>query len=217
MITPCQTCGGTGFVDLDTAKRCSCRKEVDRICALAIGNVPKEFWYSEKTPFNGETEPLIEHVRAWKIRNASRMGRGLVMFGPSGTGKTSAATLALSRAARRGYDVGYVTAPELVMSEIGDRDDETLYAWRGELLYDSHFLVIDELGKEHRKENSDYSLSILDLLLRRRRGDMKSTILITNFSWARFHQVYGESVWSIMADRAEKLQFHGEDRRQNRG
>lgn len=214
IVHRCELCGGLGVVGTPEAPRkCACARAVSRLATVAYGNLPREFWYAEDGTYDGPSASFIERLRNWPLRRARAEGQSALLLGECGVGKTTAAAIVLSRAARRGYTVGYVTAPDFVRTEIPDpREHEDFREWREDLL-GADFLVLDELGKEHRKEGSDYATVLIEMLLRRRRGDLKPTVVVTNMELATFKRVYGESIWSILSDRCMKLQFPPGDRR----
>lgn len=216
LIETCPTCGGRGFTtppDDDTLEPwdsfptpCECREELVRQCALTDGNVPPEFWGIEAAELT-ETRAL-KAVRAYAadLRRQIVAGRGLLMVGPNGTGKTASAILVLCAALRIEESIGFMSARDYVSTAYAR--DEDLSEWRARLAR-SRVLVLDELGKEHRAKDSEHAISELDDLLRWRRGRMLPTLIATNYDAEQIRAAYGESIWSILQDRFEWVPFSG--------
>jgi len=191
---------------------------------MRAANVPREFWTVEDLVFERNI-PARERVGAYveDLAGALKVGSGFLMTGRNGVGKTACACVVLATAARAGHSVAYLTSHDFVTSAIPASRDIELEQWRRELL-GADFLVLDEIGKEHRAAGSEYALSELDSLLRWRRGEARPTILITNFDAREFATTYGDSLWSAIRDRLEILKFRDGDfrselkkRRQRRG
>jgi DNA replication protein DnaC len=218
LIDACPDCRGTGFlrgtVELEDAEpwetassRCHCAEEVQFRVTLLGAHVPREFWRVEGLKFTrnvSQRAQVEEYVDDLGAARAS--GAGWLFIGQNGTGKTACGCVVLCRAARAGFSIGYLTAQEFVASAIAASRDPELGAWRSSLLA-ADFLFLDELGKEYRKEGSEFALAELDGLLRWRRGELRPTVIATNASVAELQTWYGESFFSILNDRAKRLQF----------
>lgn len=133
---------------------------------LGRAGIPPEFRRAELS----ECDPA---VAAW----ASDMGRGLLLKGEPGRGKTHAAC-ALLRAKAPDMSVAFVSASRLL--------DECREAIRGEGVnrvkgrYSSvGLLVIDDLGKERLTQ---WSLPVFFDVIDRRSSGMRPTIVTTNYS-----------------------------------
>jgi DNA replication protein DnaC len=190
---------------------CTCQKTVIFLTALRAANVPREFWEIEEVEFewNQAARARVEEYTA-DLAGALRAGAGFLMTGRNGVGKTSCACVILARAARAGRTVAYMTSHDFITSAIPASRDAELESWR-HALGAADFLVLDEVGKEHRAAGSEYALSELDSLLRWRRGENKPTVICTNFDAREFATTYGDSLWSAIRDRLEVLKFRDGD------
>jgi DNA replication protein DnaC len=213
-------CRGTGYLVEDSddlllsrTTPCTCNLEVRFHCALLAANVPREFWTVEGLEFerNVDHRATVEEYTL-DLAAARRTGRGFLMAGSNGVGKTASACVVLCRAARAGYSIGYVTVHDFVTSTIPASRDPDLDRWRRDLL-EAEFLVLDEVGKEHKAAGSEFVTSELDSLLRWRRGEFRPTVLCTNLEPRDFAAPdrYGASLWSIVRDRVEVLKFRDGD------
>ena len=215
IVRSCDRCDGRGFhVDHEEdgdwkQRRCVCVDRVDRICRLIRGNVPPEFWGADQIRFTQNREQR-RRVLAYSGDHEWRSGAGLILTGENGTGKTVCGCTVLIRVADHKKTVGYITSHDLISSIIRAESDREFGEWYKGLI-GSYCLVIDELGKEHRKEGSDWVFTGLDDVLRRRRGMNLPTILISNFTLAQMVKTYGESFASIRRGWLEVVRFDSGD------
>lgn len=218
LVEPCGVCRGTGRLMFDSddplmprSSPCTCQQTVIFLTALRAANVPREFWGIAEVEFE-MNKPARARVEEYThdLRGALRTGAGFLMTGRNGVGKTSCACVILARAARAGKSVAYMTSHDFITSAIPASRDAELEAWRRDLVT-ADFMVLDEVGKEHRAAGSEYALSELDSILRWRRGENKPTVICTNFEVPEFAKTYGDSLWSAIRDRLEVLKFRDGD------
>jgi DNA replication protein DnaC len=208
-------CGRSGSVtrrcgpdELDyTVTDCPCIASVRRKARLIHANVPVEFWRAEHDVLEwnaGHFEVVKDY--AGDLDTAMSDGRGLLLFGENGVGKTFSACHVLARALSQGYTAGYLTAQAFTTHTRASWNDPVLKAWL-DTITTADLLVLDEVGKEHRANGSEWVAAEFDTLLRARRGDLKPTIIISNLTMVQFKERYGVSLWSIMRDRMTVLQY----------
>lgn len=147
---------------------------------------------------------------------AVRHGRSLVVFGPTGTGKTHAAFGALRALSASGVQCRWValTASDL-FARLRPRhgvDSEEEFG----RLATAGVLVIDDIGAH---KGSEWTDEILTRLINHRYQDQRPTLYISNLppvpsrGVAGFDQVVGERVSSRLAECATELVITGPDRR----
>jgi DNA replication protein DnaC len=214
-------CRGTGYISRykpgevlsSGVDMCECRREVAFTVSMADGGVPKEFWGVESFDLVHNVDAFeVAKTYALDLRRARREGRGFVLYGSNGTGKTTFGTLVLAKAVRAGFSVGYILAEDYVRSPFRGEEHAR---WVIELER-ADFLFLDEMGKEHRKKGEaagGFDMVRLDVLIRSRRSAMLPTIIATNLSRTGFEERYGESIDSAVADRNEWLAFEPGDYR----
>lgn len=136
------------------------------------------------------------------------LGHSLMFFGFNGSGKTYTALLLQYEATRQNYDTYYVNAKDLqlLMNRVFFSKDVTVF----DQLELSHIencdlLVLDELGKESLTDNL---LSLLELLLKKRTAENRTTIIVTNLDVAQqeFDKRYGSSLSNLLH---EKYRIYG--------
>lgn len=218
----CPHCKGTGFKVVHGADplwpahdKCACADEAMFKYRLAAGNIPPEFRHVDTIEFEWNTK-VQEKVEKVDMRHSRSQGLGFLFVGLNGVGKSALAALWLIRAARAGFGIGFITAHDFVTNIIKAQDDAEFGDWFNGLL-NSDFLVIDELGKEHRKGiTSDYSQAALDSLFRDRRGAGLPTTVCSNHELNEIRTKYGESIWSLFSDRYQIVLFEDGDFRKNK-
>jgi len=102
-------------------------------------------------------------------------GRGLVVMGNVGSGKTSVLAYLARYALKRNIDVGYSYLPNLI-SQLLDRDaraDTKIMTQRTSLL------LLDDFGVEYA---NDFFCSIFDEIIEYRYAHKKSTVITTNLT-----------------------------------
>ena len=105
-------------------------------------------------------------------------GVGLILFGPNGTGKTSAAVVVAKEYRRRGFTVLFFEAADMkrtVVEREGFDEEQTLWERAREV----DVLVLDDLGKGNT-DSTGFGASLLDELVRTRCGSGLVTIITSN-------------------------------------
>jgi DNA replication protein DnaC len=146
-------------------------------------------------------------------------GRGLLLTGLPGTGKTTiAAAVACSiRTTGKGiyftrYE-DYLTARKALYND-NLPDDELSRAYNTLDRTETAFcVVLDDVGHEHRA--SEFASDTLAQLLRSRYDSGRPTVITTNLSDPQWAQAYSEPLRSFMAQACRTLTFTGTDRRRS--
>mgnify|MGYP004003864901 CR=1 FL=1 len=185
---------------------CVCKAKVQKKARLIASNIPSEFWKSETAGLEWN-KGHYERVKTYasKLGENRSSGSGLLMVGENGVGKTFSACHILTQALSNQFTAGYLTMHEF-MTYKKTWNDVRLKDWLDLLLF-CDFLVIDEVGKEYKAKGSDWVHAEFDTLLRKRRGYNLPTIIISNLTVIQFKERYGASLWSILRDRMDVLQY----------
>jgi len=145
---------------------------------MDLMRIPRRFWESS---FDAIPECEGRDVLRSYLRNIEDMldrGEGLLLWGPNGHGKTSAAVIVMMEARRRGASALFVQAETLRASVL----DGTMFSDEKTLLERARevdFLVLDDLGKEHAGETG-FSERLFENLIRGRTASKRTTLVTTN-------------------------------------
>jgi DNA replication protein DnaC len=159
------------------------------------------------------------------------IGRGLMLVGPAGTGKTTLAGLTLIelfrthpglffypqyRGRRDERRVRFLAMADLMAMKIeymrNDVTPERSQEIRESLddAREAVLLVLDDVGAEHRSA-SGYAEGEVARLIRSRHRNACPTIVTTNVRPMEWREVYGESLASFLAEAFEIVSIVGED------
>jgi DNA replication protein DnaC len=140
-----------------------------------------------------------------------REGKGLIMTGPVGTGKTSLAVCILRWAINQGYR-GYMISmtslfDTLMMLSKGPSEHYLKFESR---IQNCPLLVLDDFGAEY---DSEWVKNKVNSMLSERVERKRSTILTTNMSIKQIQSGYNERVYDRMKQTLFVLTFKGESQR----
>ncbi|WP_159048628.1 ATP-binding protein [Streptomyces sp. NRRL F-4489] len=159
----------------------------------------------------------------------SRLGRGVMLSGEPGRGKTTQACAALVSICRK-YQVDghFIRFSDYVQSKtksftLHNKVDKGLggeaaiaeterFAELETRLYTVPLLVLDDVGKEHRTA-SGYAAQQVTTLLRHRHDAMLPTIITTNLRGGEWAAVYDESTASFAMEAFDIVYVSGPDYR----
>ncbi|MGD6750322.1 AAA family ATPase [Streptomyces sp. BH105] len=158
----------------------------------------------------------------------SLVGRGLLLFGNAGTGKTTTAAAVLTEIRRTyGGPVFFVPFADYVQALIDHRNWRDLYQATGDEMARERFqqlqkmldkvlscplVVLDDLGKEHHTA-SGFAADVFDALIRGRHRNARPTILTSNNKPGDWDKTYNLSMQSFLTEACEVIQMTGRDRR----
>lgn len=207
----CEACGGVkGNMVLGGRDFCRCGRLVERGRAQLSAVDP-----DGAMRFDSLEDPHPTLGRAARLALAAargESGRGVAMFGRPGRGKSHVAVAACRRALSRGVAAGYYNVAELVgriQDTYSPREEETRRAVIEEVAR-RRFVVLDDLGKEHRSANVD---SIVYELVNALYLNRSTLLLCSNLLDSEYRERYDEAVRSRVAGMCEVVVVAGGDRR----
>lgn len=177
--------------------------------------IPKIFWgvrsddvTHNREVFDAIVEPYRKNWRAALIR-----GYSLLFLGDNGTGKTMFVSFLLTQAIKRGLTSYYTTFAQLDRDiKRGFRNSEA--ESRLDSMLDSDFVCIDEVGKEHFKEDS-YLNSQFEMILKRRYDDAEPMMLCSNTDFETLCKLYGSSIESMFDGKYQTVSLEPGDFRKS--
>ncbi len=219
-------CDGSGWIlgPEDVARECECRAQrLKRGRSRGVASVmpPRYRGVSfDRPPVSDmardlETKAAVNEVRHFAEELDQRLdaGRGLWLFGDTGTGKTTLAMLVSKAALAAGHSVAIYSLPKLLARIRRTYDSEPggdSYLAFFERLTSVDLLHIDDLGAEKR---SDWVLEQLYALINERYEAQRSVLVTTNLPHDQLEEQIGARTVSRLNEMCDEIAFFGADRR----
>jgi DNA replication protein DnaC len=223
---PLGVCDGSGWIlgPEDVARPCECRAtRLNKGRSRGISSVipPRYRGVSfDRPPVSDmardlQTKIAVNEVRGFVDDLEVRLqeGRGLWLFGDTGTGKTTLAMLISKAALEAGKTVAIYSLPKLLARIRRTYDSEPggdSYLSFFERLTSVDLLHIDDLGAEKR---SDWVLEQLYALVNERYEAQRSILITTNLPHPELEEQIGSRTVSRLTQICDEVEVRGEDRR----
>src|ERR1700749_1203484 len=221
-------CDGSGWIlgPEDVARPCDCRAErLNRGHSRGISSVIPARYRGvsfDRPPVSDmardlQTKAAVSAVRKYVEELDRRLaeGRGLWIFGDTGTGKTTLAMLVSKMALEAGHSAAIYSLPKLLAHIRRTYDSEPggdSYLAFFERLTSVDLLHIDDLGAEKR---SDWVLEQLYALINERYENERAVLVTTNLDEAELVEQIGRRTVSRLVEMCDgcMVPMHGEDHR----
>ncbi len=227
----CPECRDTGYVGQPVKRFCKCFER--RMMSLAYENANMAgleqqcFENSNLTIFPDEPTELginqrrmmayaFQYGEEYAQNFPDNSKRNLLLYGPSGLGKTYLLNCIARRVLDRGFSVLKVTAYRMLegmrKAHMGEDDQGEL-----RMMMECELLLIDDLGTEPLLRN--VSLEYLFTLFNERMVNRRHTVVATNLTPNDILTRYNERIYSRMVDQESTriFQFAGRDVRTRGG
>ncbi len=219
----CNICSDTGYTKKGSV--CRCLKEELMKAAIAssgIGDlIEKQSFenfelgiYSCDEKIYSMMKANLEAAKSY-AENFKNSRGNLLFIGKTGTGKTHISTAIAREVIKRGFDVIYDSAQNIINDfeadrfKSGYRDTES----RAEKYLECDLLILDDLGTEFITQ---FSISCLYNLINTRENRGLATIISTNLSSKELSVKYDDRICSrLLGKNYRALLFLGDDRRIN--
>jgi DNA replication protein DnaC len=223
---PLGVCDGSGWIlgPEDVARPCECRAaRLNKGRSRGISSVipPRYRGVSfDRPPVSDMARDLQTKIAVNEVKSfvddldvRLREGRGLWLFGDTGTGKTTLAMLISKAALEAGKTVAIYSLPKLLARIRRTYDSEPggdSYLSFFERLTSVDLLHIDDLGAEKR---SDWVLEQLYALVNERYEAQRSILITTNLPHPELEEQIGSRTVSRLTQICDEVEVRGEDRR----
>jgi DNA replication protein DnaC len=223
---PLGVCDGSGWIlgPEDVARACQCRADrLNRGRSRGISSVipPRYRGVSfDRPPVSDmardlQTKIAVSQVRGYVDDLDAQLadGRGLWIFGDTGTGKTTLAMLISKAALEAGRTVAIYSLPKLLARIRRTYDSEPggdSYLSFFERLTSVDLLHIDDLGAEKR---SDWVLEQLYALINERYETQRAVLITTNLPHPELEEQIGPRTVSRLTQMCDEVEVRGDDRR----
>lgn len=198
-IINCPTCNGSD-------PNCDCVKRYKFYNSMVISAIPLKYRYADINIIHvKELKPSLDAIKDYvaNLDQHKQDGKGLYIFGTTGTGKSYVSCYVLEEALKKHYTTFFCTV-EQYKRALFDKDMDYIYN-----VNESDFTLIDDYGREF-SDSKGFIDSQVDEMLRYRYDRNKSTIITSNIS-AR--DIENLRIKSILSDAYIKLPFDCADYR----
>ena len=190
----CPLCDDTGWKPIDEkgvrrVVRCECRREQVGQHRLADANIPKRYQhctFANFSAYNPSLERALEVARRVPGRfpsanNLREQGRGLLLEGPPGVGKTHLAVAVLKYVMESSGARGLFYDTRDLLRVIRSTYDASIRTTELEILrpvMTADLLVLDDLGAE---KTSEWVEETMNLIVNTRYNERRLTIFTSNY------------------------------------
>lgn len=223
----CEVCHGTLYDDNDIM--CSCMRLYINEIKLRETNIGKKYYAADLQFYKKNMKSLqvyvgdnkqpknvdffMKYIRLYISTFENRLvdGRGFLLTGECGCGKTGALSFIVKELKFLGYNVYYIDTNELLetISASYDKDKAAIEKLDNLKIYD--LLVLDDFGSEYGKDVWRYNIFLK--LLKSRYSKNKPTLMSTNLEADSLFEEFSEDVAprlsSVFAEIFEVLTLTG--------
>ena len=188
--------------------------------AYDLAGIPKRYasmsfdWLREHGTFPTENKEAYAIVKAYadNLKYNLDFGKGLILRGPAGTGKTSIAVSVLKRAIDMGKGGMMISMPNLLDNMLTlSKGDNVAFMDYERKLRNIPLLLLDDFGAEYSK--SEWVSAKVESIIIDRYNRMKPVVLTTNYSdsWTKDH--YSQRIYDRLRGEYEEAIFKGASHR----
>jgi DNA replication protein DnaC len=171
--------------------------------SLEISRMPNDLWACsiDKIPDKFSYKAVLKDFIK-NLYKTEKLGLGLYLYGPYGSGKSGAAVAIIKEAMRRGGRAIFLSSLELE-TVFGKNMDPELY----KAALNTHFLIFDDVGAE---KQIPWSPIWVETVVKLRNNNRLPTIITSNDDPVAFYSRI-KSIASIMGGKYEAVKIEGID------
>ncbi len=214
----CPACGDSGYVGINM---CSCMKNALIMAGFESSGISKLLekqtfdsfsldYYKNDAKIYANMQHVYDVMKQYAADFAPESAGNLALFGGTGLGKTHLSSAVAREVLKKGYDVLYVTALDLISDFEAEQFGSRSIA-HGELTdkyFDCDLLIVDDLGTEVANQ---FTVSVIYNLLNIRINRNAPTLISTNLSQKELLAKYNDRITSRIFGEFRPLLFLGAD------
>lgn len=157
----------------------------------------------ESLEITPENKQQIDRLQKWE----PSMKKGIVLWGPIGTGKSIACKAIINRFATKDFRCLFISVPD-AMQRLKDSIDgkQTNVGHEQEKLISPNLLVLDDLGAE---KSTEWVVERIFTIFEKRAALDKFTFFTTNLDPKQIGEVYGPRIHDRMVQFCSWVKFEG--------
>lgn len=192
----------------------------DKSQTYGVAGIPKRYydmsfeWLKENGKFPKENKEAYRIVNEYRqnLEQNLNTGKGLILRGPAGTGKTSLGVCLLKEALKIGKGCLMISMPNLLDNMLTlSKGDSVAFMGYEQKLRNIPLLLLDDFGAEYSK--SEWVAAKVESIIIDRYNRMRPIILTTNYSegWTKDH--YSRSIYDRLRGEYQEAIFMGASHR----
>lgn len=192
----------------------------DKSQTYGVAGIPKRYydmsfeWLKENGKFPKENKEAYRIVNDYrkKLEQNLNTGKGLILRGPAGTGKTSLGVCLLKEALAIGKGCLMISMPNLLDNMLTlSKGDSVAFMSYEQKLRNIPLLLLDDFGAEYSK--SEWVAAKVESIIIDRYNRMRPIILTTNYSegWTKDH--YSQRIYDRLRGEYQEAIFMGASHR----
>ena len=230
LVSTCKVCNGKGWVttgDLDITKSsvCRCVRMVERNVRLVNSGMPRKFldnqWSTATLKDKAYGATVLKYIDTFAT-NGYPNGRGLLLTGAHGRGKTTVACIVGKRVATQthpwrqpagAFTVGFALYDDMVRWQFTDAKKPLL-----EQLLRRDLLIIDNVGDETGRGSEKRTAErLLEMIIRKRDNASLPLIISTNYTEEELGKAYSADVRDFLLQNCDVVFVSGDNHRAEAG